>query len=876
MKRMLFAVYRPIILLLFSLFLWPGVSRAASFTVTRSDDVKRGACNVGDCSLREAIIAANTAGGANTITLPAGTYSLSLTGADEDAAATGDLDITAGTLMISGAGRNTTIIDGGQIDRIFDLFKETTVSINGVTLRNGKGNIADTSNFSQANGGGAIRAYESNLTLTSLLLTQNTSASHGGAIAFNNTYFGRPIRTTLTMSDTIVRNNLATINGGGMMVGGGATVNVTNSSMISNTARATSSGSGGRYGGGGLYVAQGFTPIGGDFQDTVVTIKNSTFEDNFTSDKNGAGQISGAAWGGAIHLETSTVTISKSTFTDNKAEGRSGGAIYADGASLTINSQSIFHKNRALDEGGAIAALGVPFAAISDSSFTNNEALAEALGGGGAILGSGQLNGGAFLITNASFEHNATAGSGGALKLGAHVTLDNVDVISNTAGANGGGISISNSTLDAPTQIKSVTISDNYAFVRGGGIQNGGVLYLADSLVNLNRAHGEGGGVSNYQAFALVITNTEIISNVTAANGGGLYDNHGVVGSNGNNPHTSLLTDVTIEENQAGGDGGGLYNLISIKIMGASISHNRAITSGGGLLTYSALTFPSDRQNYPVQLDLTNVTMHDNQALEGGAIYQNGGVSKLNNVTIAGNSATGVTKGGGIYYDSSNPGDAINPNTITVQNSIIANNTATLGPDCANTITSAGNNLVGNNSDCSLSAASDDQVGTSGAPIDPQLGPLADHGGATKTLALQSGSPAINNGNDATCAIADQRGALRVESCDVGAFEFGSVPKQTQTIFFPKPADKNLGDAPFTLTAQASSALPISFSSNTPTVCTVSGSTVTLAALGTCIIVATQAGNAEFKAATPVSQSFQVNERPPDPNKYIYIPLMRR
>jgi hypothetical protein len=68
-------------------------------------------------------------------------------------------------------------------------------------------------------------------------------------------------------------------------------------------------------------------------------------------------------------------------------------------------------------------------------------------------------------------------------------------------------------------------------------------------------------------------------------------------------------------------------------------------------------------------------------------------MSKLNNVTLAGNSASGAKGGGGIYYDKGVVGDAINPNSITLQNTILAQNYATPGPDCVNTVLSAGNNL---------------------------------------------------------------------------------------------------------------------------------------------------------------------------------------
>jgi hypothetical protein len=80
----------------------------------------------------------------------------------------------------------------------------------------------------------------------------------------------------------------------------------------------------------------------------------------------------------------------------------------------------------------------------------------------------------------------------------------------------------------------------------------------------------------------------------------------------------------------------------------------------------------------------------------------------------------------------------------------------------------------------------------------------------------------------------------------------------TQTIVFSALPNQVLGSSPFTVTATASSGLAVSFASLTTPVCTVSGSTVTLVAVGTCTIQATQSGNGTYAAAAPVSQSFQV------------------
>ena len=77
----------------------------------------------GECSLRAAIQEANFTGSADVITVPPGVYLFTLPGID-DLSFAGDLDVT-GPITIQGAGMGSTIIDGGGIDRVFDLFGST-------------------------------------------------------------------------------------------------------------------------------------------------------------------------------------------------------------------------------------------------------------------------------------------------------------------------------------------------------------------------------------------------------------------------------------------------------------------------------------------------------------------------------------------------------------------------------------------------------------------------------------------------------------------------------------------------------------------------------------------------------------------------------
>src|SRR3990170_536776 len=245
---------------------------AANFTVTKTADTADGACIPSDCSLREAIIAANASPGADTITLPAAIYILTIAGANEDAAATGDLDIT-GDLTINGAGAATTIIDGGDLDRVFHVKSGGAVSISGVTIQNG-------STVAIASDGGGIR-NDGALTLTNSTVSGNTANFNGGGI-FNS--------GTVTITNSTVSGNTASLaNNGGGGIFNQAILTITNSTVSGNTAN---------FSGGGIYNNLG-----------TATITNSTINNNTAdSDGNGTGDGGGIArGGGAVNLKNTIV-----------------------------------------------------------------------------------------------------------------------------------------------------------------------------------------------------------------------------------------------------------------------------------------------------------------------------------------------------------------------------------------------------------------------------------------------------------------------------------------------------------------------------------------------------------------------------------------
>lgn len=156
----------------------------------------------GNCTLREAILAANgdvsvdgcTAGaGSDRIVLPAGSYSLGVLGRDEDAGATGDLDVR-GDLEVAAVAPGTSTIDAHFIDRVLDVHSGTVV-FDGVRFTRGS-----------ANPGGGVR-NAGNLTLVRC----RVDASGASGAIFGGSASGGGISNgnQLALVDTTVTDNLA-------------------------------------------------------------------------------------------------------------------------------------------------------------------------------------------------------------------------------------------------------------------------------------------------------------------------------------------------------------------------------------------------------------------------------------------------------------------------------------------------------------------------------------------------------------------------------------------------------------------------------------------------------------------------------------------
>jgi parallel beta-helix repeat protein len=164
---------------------------------------------------------------------------------------------------------------------------------------------------------------------------------------------------------------------------------------------------------------------------------------------------------------------------------------------------------------------------------------------------------------------------------------------------------------------------------------------------------------------------------------------------------------------------------------------------------------------------INNSTISGNSAAQNGGgiyIYKSGGTLTIRSSTISGNSAT---IGGGIS----------NVGTATLKNSIVANSSS--GGNCSGTITSNGHNLSSDHT-CNFSNTGDLNN------TDPMLGPLQYNGGPTRTMALPSGSPAVDAGNPSGCTDSlghllktDQRGKPRPDTEDTGGCDMGAYERQS-------------------------------------------------------------------------------------------------
>ena len=396
------------------------------------------------------------------------------------------------------------------------------------------------------------------------------------------------------------------------------------------------------------------------------------------------------------------VVIDGLTIADGNAD--QGGGI-RNSENLTTTESSITNNTSTQGFGGGVFSRGNSTLTIVDSNISGNaDTLPQGPGvrGGGGVAG---LSSTIKIIRGTITENTAFDEGGGVLNFEGTLTVTDSNISNNQApNDNGGGI---RNTSDGTVEVHNTKISNNLSGFGGGGIGNGGIATVTDSVIigNASTGPGRAGGGGIAGPGVLTITRSTISENTAASTGGGIR-----TGTNG----SVTLIDSTLSNNATNGPGGGIWaNGATINLLNSTISGNTAQSDGAGIFVN-----PSGSTD----LKLTSSTVTAN---------------------VADADSNGSGSGGGIF------GSGIFSNTIIAENFDTPNNAGpgTINPDVSGTFTSEGYNLVGDGTGSSGFSSPGDQVGTSENPIDPLLGPLQDNGGSTQTHALLTGSPAIDAGN---------------------------------------------------------------------------------------------------------------------------------
>lgn len=281
-----------------------------------------------------------------------------------------------------------------------------------------------------------------------------------------------------------------------------------------------------------------------------------------------------------------------------------------------------------------------------------------------------------------------------------------------------GGAVLANGSIT----LSNCILANNYADDDGGAVAVAGsfAIIQLDSCLVIGNSCGDDGGALRCFDGSLILNATTVKDNFSPSYGGGLS-------SNG----TVSITNSTLEQNEATGNGGGIRNFGSgtITCINTTIAGNICGNRGAGISTASS-----------VELNFCTLINNIALSLGGGIRVPTGGICSLRNTLVAGNSGSG-------------------------------------GHDIsmfAGTIISQGYNLVGDTTGSSWIPATADQLGSTIAPVDPLILPLDSNGGPTQTVALLAGSPCIDQANTTAAPLWDQRGFPRISGPqpDIGSYEF--------------------------------------------------------------------------------------------------------
>jgi predicted outer membrane repeat protein len=431
----------------------------------------------GDCSLRGAIILANSLSTDNTyhVDLLPVTYQLSIAGSGENNAYSGDLDILNNIEM---HGQSGTVIDGGGLDRVIDhIGPGVLLTISNIIIRNGiisigEGagirstssgtlyifsstirNNSDTGSDAGTNLGGGLYDEGGLLWIDHSLFISNHACDGGGI------YYKGSSGEVFYLNDSSVNYNTADCDDGtgGLKVTGIGSLDSTGSSISHNTGPRV----GGMYSGEDIYLTMESLYV----YDNDATVANADYN------------------AGGMMIEGSG-SLSKITVVNNQNQGNSGGGISFLFFSDVTVEDALIMDNQTSDRGGGVWVLGkVIFRRVT---FTGNQS-----NQGGGIYILGNLGTTVVALENCTIVNNTAALGGGAIRAFNQYTLSIThSTIQGNIHPNGGAVDIISST---PYMIQSSILSDeaigstcDYAF--GGSVISYGYNIATDDSCGLDAA----------------------------------------------------------------------------------------------------------------------------------------------------------------------------------------------------------------------------------------------------------------------------------------------------------------------------------------------------------------------------------------------------